>query len=98
MIRHAALFRLHHAPGSPEETAFLDGLAALAAIPGVQEFRIARALPRHNPYAFEVSMFFVDEATYDFYMTHPDHVAFAKAQWIPGVAASLENDTIQSNR
>ena len=43
-------------------------------------------------------MYFDDEATYDVYMTHPDHVAFAKAHWESGVVASLENDTIPLGR
>ena len=94
MIRHAALFSLYHASGSPEEKRFLDGMAALSVIEGVKEFRVAKALPGHNPYAFEVSMLFDDEASYTNYMTHPDHMAFARAEWEPGVKAALENDTL----
>ena len=42
MIRHSALFRLHHAAGSADEASFLAALAGLQAIPGVERFQIAR--------------------------------------------------------
>ena len=51
MIRHAALFRLHHPAGSREEQAFLDALGSLAAIPGVTDFAIAREVSPKNELA-----------------------------------------------
>ena len=94
MIRHAALFRLHHAAGSPEERAFLEALAALSRLPGVKDHKITREIHPDSPYDFEVSMYFDDRAAYDAYMVDPDHLAFAKAYWIPGIAESLEHDTV----
>lgn len=94
MIRHAALFKLHHAAGSPEETAFLKGLAELSKLDGVQKHRIAREVHPDSPYDYEVSMWFDDQAAYDAYMVDPVHRAFAEAYWIPGIATSLEHDTV----
>ncbi len=94
MIRHAALFRLIYAKGSPEEAAFLRALARLQAIPGVAAFQIAREVSPKNPFTFAVSMEFADQAAYDAYNTHPDHVAFVQGCWLPQVAEFMEHDTV----
>lgn len=94
MIRHAALFRLTHAPGSPAEAAFLAALAGLAAIPGVQDFTIAREVSPKNPYAFAVAMHFADLAAYEAYNLHPAHAAFVAQRWLPEVAEFMEHDTV----
>ena len=94
MIRHAALFRLKHAAGSAEEADFLRTLAGLAAIPGVQDFEIARETSPKNGFAFAVSMRFADQAAYDAYNDHPAHVAFVQGRWVPEVAEFMEHDTV----
>jgi heme-degrading monooxygenase HmoA len=94
MIRHAALFRLRHSAGSPEERAFLSELAALKTIEGVEAFEIARETSPKNPYAFAVSMAFRDQAAYDAYDTHPLHVAFVEGRWKPEVAEFMEHDSV----
>lgn len=93
MIRHAALFRLKHAPGSAPEAAFLQALSGLATIPGVHAFQIARETSPKNPYAFAVSMEFADAAAYAGYNDHPTHVAFVQGRWLPEVAEFMEHDT-----
>ena len=93
-IRHAALFRLHHARGSAAEADFLSALAGLAAVPGVQDFAISREVSPKNPYAFAVSMTFSDPAAYAAYNDHPAHVAFVQTRWLPEVAEFMEHDTI----
>lgn len=93
MIRHAALFRLKHPAGSAAEADFLQALAALQSIPGVQAFEIARETSPKNDYAFAVSMHFADRATYQHYNDHPQHVAFVHDRWLPEVAAFMEHDT-----
>jgi quinol monooxygenase YgiN len=95
-IRHAALFRLKHAKGSAEEKSFLAALAALEAIPGVKQFEIAREVSPKNDFDYAVSMTFADQAAYDGYNTHPDHVAFVETRWLPEVAAFMEHDTVRS--
>jgi quinol monooxygenase YgiN len=94
VIRHAALFRLNHQAGTVGEAEFLRALALLRAIPGVENFDIAREVSGRNPYAFAVSMTFADQAAYDAYNTHPVHVAFVEGRWIPEVAEFMEHDTI----
>jgi hypothetical protein len=93
MIRHAALFRLVHAPQSPEEADFLAALARLSEIPGVGSFRVDREISPNNPYAFAVSMVFADAAAYRAYDADPRHVAFVQGRWVPEVAEFMEHDT-----
>ncbi|MCB1499044.1 MAG: Dabb family protein [Bauldia sp.] len=94
MIRHTVVFRLRHAPNSAEEKDFLEAAKALAAIPGVERFEQLRQVSRKNGYAFGFSMEFADEAAYDGYNRHPDHVAFVEGRWLPEVADFLEIDYI----
>ena len=94
MIRHAALFRLKESKGTEGERSFLAALAKLRAIPGVQDFEIAREISPKNPYDYTVSMRFADQATYVAYNIHPDHVAFVQTRWVPEVAEFMEHDTI----
>jgi len=94
MIRHAALFRLHHPAGSQEEQAFLDALGSLAAIPGVTDFAIAREVSPKNEFSHAVSMTFVDQGAYAGYNDHPVHVAFVRDRWVPEVASFMEHDTV----
>ncbi len=92
MIRHTVVFRLKHPPGSQEEAAFLDAASVLAAIPGVGNFERLREVSPKNGFAFGLSMEFADQAAYDAYNIHPDHVAFVRDRWIPEVAEFLEVD------
>ena len=92
VIRHTVVFKLKHPSGSPEETAFLEAATVLAAIPGVEKFERLREVSPKNGYAFGFSMEFADQAAYDGYDQHPDHVAFVRDRWIPEVAEFLEVD------
>ncbi|MBZ0229944.1 MAG: Dabb family protein [Bauldia sp.] len=95
MIRHTVAFRLKHAKGSPEEARFLaDGRRILTAIPGVGRFEALRQVSPKNDYAFGFSMEFADQAAYDGYDRHPDHVAFVRDRWLKEVDAFLEIDTV----
>ena len=94
MIRHAALFRLHHPAGSLEESAFLAALATLATIAEVENFEIARETSPKNAFTFAASMTFADQAAYDAYNDHPLHVAFVRDRWVPEVAEFMEHDTV----
>ena len=92
MIRHTVVFRLKHAKGSPEEKAFLAAAKALAKIPGVEKFEQLRQVSRKNDYTFGFSMEFGNQALYDGYNDHPDHVAFVRDLWMKEVEAFLEID------
>ena len=94
MIRHAAYFRLKHTVGSPAESEFIAAIRSLRAIPGVEKFEVARQVGPKSEFTFGVSMEFRDQAAYDGYNGHPDHVAFVRGRWVPEVAAFTEIDTM----
>jgi hypothetical protein len=94
VIRHAALFRLHHPAGSQAEAGFLSALGGLEVIPGVQDFRIGREISPKNDFSFAVSMVFADQAAYEAYNVHPLHLAFVAGRWLPEVAAFMEHDSV----
>ncbi|HZP19336.1 MAG TPA: Dabb family protein [Bauldia sp.] len=93
MIRHTVAFRLKYDPDMPAETAFLaDGKRILSAIPGVRKFEVLRQVSIKNDYKFGFSMEFANQAAYDAYDKHPDHVAFVRDRWQKEVVAFLELD------
>jgi hypothetical protein len=94
MIRHTVVFALRHAAGSNEEAAFLDAAKVLADIPGVEQFEQLRQVSAKADYAFGFSMEFADQAAYDAYNVHPDHVAFVRDRWVPEVARFQEIDYV----
>ena len=94
MIRHTAVFRLNHAAGSPAEKDFLEALAKLKSIKGVEKFEVLRQVSPKSEFKFGVSMEFADQAAYDGYNVHPNHVAFVQSRWIPEVAAFTEIDYV----
>ena len=91
-IRHTVAFTPSHAPGSPEEANFLAAALELGAIPGVEEFEVLREVSPKNGYRFGISMEFADQAAYDAYNAHPDHVRFVETRWLPEVSDFLEID------
>ncbi len=94
MIRHTVVFSLKHAPGSPEEAGFLAAARELAKIPTVKEFQALRQVSKKTPYAFGLSMEFDDQAAYDVYNRHPDHVAFVRKRWLREVDRFMEIDYV----
>ncbi|MDE2445927.1 MAG: Dabb family protein [Alphaproteobacteria bacterium] len=94
MIRHSAVFRLKHPAGSSAEADFLHALRKLKAIPSVEQFDVLRQVSPKCEFTFAVFMEFADQAAYDFYNAHPDHVAFVQGRWIPEVAAFTEIDYV----
>ena len=93
-IRHSVAFRLVHAGGSAEEADFLDAIAALGRIEGVEAFELLREVSPKNDFSFALTMEFADEAAYRAYDGHPDHVAFVGSRWPGEVANFLEVDTV----
>jgi hypothetical protein len=92
MIRHTVVFTLKHAAGSAEEKQFLADAMILAKIPTVRKFEQLRQVSRKNDYKFGFSMEFDDQAGYDTYDQHPDHVAFVRDRWKKEVTDFLEID------
>jgi hypothetical protein len=93
-IRHSVVFTLTHSEGSAEEADFLDAIARLEAIPGVEAFELMREVSPKNDYRFGLTMEFADPASYQAYNEHADHVAFVERRWDTEVTGFLEIDTI----
>lgn len=94
MIRHTVAFTLKHARGSEAEAKFLNDALVLEAIPGVEKFERLRQTSPKADYAFGFSMEFADQAAYDQYNVHPDHVAFVRDRWVPEVERFQEIDYV----
>jgi hypothetical protein len=95
MIRHTVAFSLVHPASSPEEADFLEsGRRILTGIPGVEDFAIARQVSPKSTHRFQFAMTFADQAAYDAYNAHPDHVGFVEGRWVPEVAAFDELDLV----
>jgi quinol monooxygenase YgiN len=94
MIRHTVVFRLSHPEGSQEEAEFLATAGGLRSIPGISNFEALRQVGAKNDYRFGLSMEFADQAAYDAYDRHPDHLAFLQKRWIPEVTDFLEIDYV----
>jgi hypothetical protein len=92
-IRHSVVFSLRHAEESPEEADFLDAIARLEAIPGVEAFELMREVSPKNAYRFGLTMEFADPSAYSAYNAHPDHVSFVEHRWDQEVTEFLEIDT-----
>jgi len=94
LIRHTVSFTLKHAAGSDAERDFLDAALVLAVIPGVTRFERLRQVSPKTDFAFGFSMEFADQAAYDAYNAHPDHVAFVQERWVPEVERFQELDYV----
>jgi quinol monooxygenase YgiN len=95
VIQHTVVFRLVHAPGSPEEAEFLTtARRTLTAVPGVRDFAVSRQVSAKSPLTFHFSMVFDDEAAYAAYDAHPAHRAFVAERWVPEVAEFQELDLV----
>ncbi|MDF7799170.1 Dabb family protein [Pontiellaceae bacterium B1224] len=94
MITHTVFFKLNHVRGSEAEALFLSKAAALSAIPGVENFQILEETSPKNSFDFGLSMEFADQAAYDTYNTHPEHIAFVQQAWLNEVADFQEIDYI----
>lgn len=92
-IRHSVVFTLTHPDGSSAQTEFLDAVARLEAIPGVEAFELMREVSPKNDYRFGLTMEFADPAAYNAYNEHPEHVAFVETRWDREVTDFLEIDT-----
>src|SRR3954469_24106601 len=91
-IRHMVVFAPVHPPGSEAERDFLAAAERLAAVPGVEAFELLAEVSPNNGYRFGISMEFADQAAYDGYNEHPDHLRFVQERWLSEVSDFLELD------
>ncbi len=92
-IRHSVAFSLLHAEDSAEEAGFLEAIARLEAIPGVEAFELMREVSPKNDFRFGLTMEFADPSAYAAYDRHPDHLRFVSERWDAEVSDFLEIDT-----
>jgi hypothetical protein len=85
-------FSLRHDPDSAEAASFLDALRALATIDGVRDLQVVRQVSPKNGCHFGASMEFANQAAFDAYNSHPDHVAFVEDRWTPEVTEVVDMD------
>ncbi|MCK6081256.1 Dabb family protein [Microbacterium sp. EYE_5] len=94
-IQHTVVFALHHDEGSAEESEFLaEAQRVLPAVPGVQQFRVNKQVSPQSDLRWQFTMLFDDQAAYDAYNEHPDHVAFVQGRWQNEVRAFQEYDFV----
>ena len=91
-IRHGVVFTLKHAQGSPEEKSFIEAIKKLADIPGVENLEFMKEISKKNNFDYGLSMEFANQAAYDAYNNHPDHVAFVQNRWLKEVKDFMEID------
>lgn len=72
----------------------MKAIANLRDIPGVEAFEILKQVGAKNSYRFGLSMEFADQAAYQFYDQHPDHVSFVQTRWVPEVEDFIELDYV----
>jgi hypothetical protein len=96
MILHTVAFKLKHPTGSAAEQDFLSAARALVSIPGVNHFECLPQVSAKNPFAFGIFMEFADQAAYEGYNSHPEHVRFVQDRWVAEVDSFLEADYFTS--
>ncbi|BFM09039.1 Dabb family protein [Halioxenophilus aromaticivorans] len=95
MIIHTVAFKTKHPAGSPQEQAFLTAGVVLAKLPMVNNFQCYRQVGQKNEYDFGFSMEFTNQADYDAYSNHPEHVAFVENIWKQEIDVFLELDYVK---
>ncbi|MBY5960284.1 Dabb family protein [Membranicola marinus] len=94
MITHTVYFKLKHPKGSEEEKAFIQKAVDLGAIETVHNLRSVKEVSPKNNFDFGLIMQFEDQAGYDFYNNHPDHVDFVENVWKKEVVDFMEIDYV----
>ncbi|MDX2301992.1 MAG: Dabb family protein [Microscillaceae bacterium] len=91
-IRHTVFFRLAHPIGSTEEAVFFEASEVLVLIPGVKNFKKLKEVSPKNNFTYGFYMEFENEAAYQAYNNHPDHVRFVQEIWLREVEDFMEID------
>ncbi|UKS29126.1 Dabb family protein [Paenibacillus sp. HWE-109] len=92
-IQHMVIFNLHAGKDTQEAEQFLTSSAEeLAAIPGVEEFRVLRQVSVKTDFDYGFSMVFANQAAYDAYNIHPIHTQYVAERWMKEVSRFQEID------
>lgn len=93
-IIHSVFFQLKDTPETLPVDAFYEASMKLASIPGVQNFKWVVETSPKNPFQYGLYMQFENQAAYDAYNVHPDHVYYVNEVWIPNVLTFQEIDYV----
>lgn len=97
MITHTVYFKLKHEKGSEAEAEFLRKAMDLGAISSVRNLRCVKEVSPKNAFDFGLIMQFEDQAGYEAYNNHPDHVDFVENVWKNEVEEFMEVDYVPYN-
>ncbi|MNW23999.1 Stress responsive A/B Barrel Domain protein [compost metagenome] len=94
-IQHMVVFTLHSGKDTHETEAFLKiSEEELAAIPGVEQFKVFRQVSAKNEFDYGFSMVFANEEAYGAYNSHPVHVRYVQERWNSKVKSFQEIDLV----
>ncbi|MDR1403261.1 MAG: Dabb family protein [Tannerellaceae bacterium] len=92
-VLHTVIFDLKYPVGSTEANTFLtDGYTILVNVPGVLDFQVFRQCSPKNDYQYGFYMRFKNQADFDAYTAHPDHIKFVTERWDTEVVRFQESD------
>lgn len=91
-IHHSVIFSLKKGMSETEKELFFLEVKKLIAIEGIKKFKIRKQTSLKNQFEYGISMEFESNTEYQFYNTHPIHVAFVKDIWLQQVEDFLEID------
>lgn len=94
MITHTVYFKLKHEKGSEAEAEFLRKALDLGKITSVRNLRCVKEVSPKNSFDFGLIMQFEDQAGYEAYNNHPDHMDFVENVWKNEVEEFLEVDYV----
>ncbi|EKF54666.1 hypothetical protein I215_11364 [Galbibacter marinus] len=94
IITHTVFFKLKHPKGSEAEKEFLAQAVALKSINTVMNMTQVTEIGQKNDFDLGLTMQFKNQADYDTYSNHPDHVEFVKNVWDKEVVDFMEIDYI----
>ena len=92
IITHTVFFKLKHPKGSEAEKDFLAKAVALKSINTVMNMTQVTEIGKKNDFDWGLTMQFKNQADYDTYSNHPDHVDFVTNVWEKEVVDFMEID------
>ncbi|MCX2681582.1 Dabb family protein [Galbibacter sp. EGI 63066] len=95
-ITHTVFFKLKHPQGSEAEKVFIEKAVGLKSISTVMNMTCVKEVSKKNDFDWGLTMQFKNQADYDTYTKHPDHVAFVENIWLKEVEDFMEIDYVDT--
>lgn len=77
---------------------FKERSLELAEIPGVEDFAWVEETSPKNDFEYGLTMRFADQAAYNAYNIHPQHVEYVERVWKPNVSDFMEIDYVEKEK